>query len=253
MTEKEARLSDRVALITGASRGIGRAIALGFAHEGADLILASRKRQDLEKVVQDAEHLGRRALAVAANLSSEADVNELYQRIEQEFGRLDILVNNAGTNPYLGPLGEATPDVFDKTLAVNLVGPFLLIRRCLPLLRRSPEACIINIGSTAGLRPAPMLGIYSISKAGLHMLTRVLARELAPDKIRVNTLAPGLTRTRFSSALWANGREDQAKAMVPLGRIGEPDDFVEAAIYLASSGSSWVTGQVLVVDGGTTA
>jgi len=251
--EKEGRLRERVALITGASRGIGRAMAMGFAHEGADLILASRKRQDLEKVVSDAEHLGRRALAVAANLSSEADVNELFQRVEQEFGRLDILVNNAATNPHLGPLCEASPEVFEKTLAVNLVGPFLLIRRCLPLLRNSPAPCIINIGSTAGLRPAPMLGIYSISKAGLHMLTRVLARELAPDRIRVNTLAPGLTRTRFSSALWANGREDQAKGMIPLGRIGEPDDFVEAAIYLASGNSSWVTGQVLVVDGGTTA
>ncbi|OGP57105.1 MAG: hypothetical protein A2V67_06855 [Deltaproteobacteria bacterium RBG_13_61_14] len=253
MTELGGRLRDRVALITGASRGIGRAIALGFAHEGADLILASRKRQDLETVVNDAEHLGRRALAVAANLSSEADVNELCQRVEEEFGRLDILVNNAATNPYMGPLCEATPEVFDKTLDLNLRGPFLLIRRCRDLLRRSPAASIINIGSTAGLRPSPMLGIYSISKAGLHMMTRVLARELAPEKIRVNTLAPGLTRTRFSSALWAEGREERAASLIPLGRIGEPDDMVEAALYLASGDSAFVTGQVIVLDGGATA
>jgi len=253
MGETEGRLRDRVALITGASRGIGRAVALGFAHEGADLILAGRKRQDLEAVVHDAEHLGRRALAVAANLSSEADVKELYQRVLQEFGRLDILVNNAATNPHLGPFCEAPPEVFDKIIAVNLRGPFLLISRCLELLRRSPAPSIINVGSTAGLRPSPMIGIYSVSKAGLHMLTRVLARELAPEKIRVNTLAPGLTRTRFSSALWTEGREERAASLIPLGRIGEPEDAVEAAIYLASSRSAWVTGQVIVVDGGATA
>ena len=253
MTEPTGRLADRVALITGASRGIGRSIALAFAREGADLILASRKRQDLEAAVSDAERLGRRALAVAANLSSEADVNELYERTAREFGRLDILVNNAGTNPHLGPLCEATPEVFDKTVAVNLRGPFLLIRRCVELLRRSPAPSIINVGSTAGVRPSPNLGLYSVSKAGLHMLTRVLARELAPEKIRVNTLAPGLTRTKFSAALWADGKEDQVTHLIPLGRIGEPEDLAEAAIYLASSGSAWVTGQTLVVDGGSTA
>lgn len=212
MEQGQGRLEGRVALVTGASRGIGRAIALGFAREGADLILASRKRQDLEAVAEEATRLGRRAVAVAANLSSEADINELGRRVEEEFGRLDILVNNAATNPHLGPLCEATAEMFDKVVAVNLRGPFLLIRRCGDLLRRSEGASIINIGSTAGLRPSPRLGVYSISKAGLHMLTRVLARELAPHRIRVNTLAPGLTRTRFSAALLSEGGKSVPRA-----------------------------------------
>jgi NAD(P)-dependent dehydrogenase (short-subunit alcohol dehydrogenase family) len=244
-------LSGRVAIITGASRGIGRAIALAFAKAGGRVALASRKQEGLEEVAREIEASGGNALAVATHVGQEEAVEALVERTVEAFGGIDILVNNAGTNPHFGPVLTATTAQWDKILEVNLRSAFLLIQRALPHLEARGGGKIINMASVAGLHPSLGMGIYGISKAGLIMLTRVLARELGPQHIQVNAIAPGVIKTRLSSALWES--PDLAEALTrstPLGRLGEVDDVVGAALYLASSLSDYVTGEVLVVDGG---
>jgi NAD(P)-dependent dehydrogenase (short-subunit alcohol dehydrogenase family) len=244
-------LSGRVAIVTGASRGIGRAIALAFAKAGARVALASRKLEGLEEVAREIEEGGGNALAVATHVGQEDAVGALVDRTVEAFGGIDILVNNAGTNPHFGPVLTATTAQWDKILEVNLRSAFLLIQRALPHLEARGGGKIINMASVAGLHPSLGMGIYGISKAGLIMLTRVLARELGPQHIQVNAIAPGVIKTRLSSALWES--PDLAEALTrstPLGRLGDVDDVVGAALYLASSLSDYVTGEVLVVDGG---
>jgi NAD(P)-dependent dehydrogenase (short-subunit alcohol dehydrogenase family) len=244
-------LSGRVAIITGASRGIGRAIALAFAKAGARVALASRKAEGLEEVAREIEAGGGNALAVATHVGQEDAVEALIERTVEAFGGIDILVNNAGTNPHFGPVLTATTAQWDKILEVNLRSAFLLIQRALPHLEARGGGKIINMASVAGLHPSLGMGIYGISKAGLIMLTHVLARELGPQHIQVNAIAPGVIKTRLSSALWES--PDLAEALTrstPLGRLGDVDDVVGAALYLASSLSDYVTGEVLVVDGG---
>jgi NAD(P)-dependent dehydrogenase (short-subunit alcohol dehydrogenase family) len=244
-------LSGRVAIVTGASRGIGRAIALAFARAGARVALASRKLEGLEEVAREIVAGGGNALAVATHVGQEEAVGALVERTVEAFGGIDILVNNAGTNPHFGPVLTATTAQWDKILEVNLRSAFLLIQRALPHLDARGGGKIINMASVAGLHPSLGMGIYGISKAGLIMLTHVLARELGPQHIQVNAIAPGVIKTRLSSALWES--PDLAEALTrstPLGRLGDVDDVVGAALYLASSLSDYVTGEVLVVDGG---
>lgn len=244
-------LTDKVAIITGASKGIGKAIAMAYAQAGASVVVSSRKQEVLDGVAAEIEQAGGRALAVQAHMGEPDQVAALVRRAEETFGGLDIVVNNAATNPYFGPLLGADVGVWDKIMEVNLRGYFLLAQQAVPLLTRRGGGKIINLASVAGFKPMPGLGVYAISKAGVIMLTRVLAQELGRENIQVNAIAPGVIRTRFSQALWGTPAIAQwIEEATPAGRIGAPEDVVGAALYLASPASDYVTGTVLVVDGG---
>jgi len=245
-------LGGKVALVTGGSRGIGKAIAIGLAQAGADVALASRKLADLEQVAGEIKALDRKALAVAAHVGRLEDINNLVNRVKEEFGRIDILVNNAATNPTMDSALDIQERAWDAIMNLNLKGLFFLSQAVAKLMKEQGGGVIINISSVAGLTP-DILPVYSISKAGVIMATKVMAREWARYNIRVNAIAPGLVRTRFSEALWGNPDILQGALVgTPLGRIAEPADMVGAAIFLASDASSYVTGHVLVVDGGAT-
>lgn len=245
-------LKGRVALVTGGSRGIGKAIAVGLAQAGADVALASRKLPDLESVAQEIRQSGRKSLAVAAHVARMEEIKNLVDRVKEEFGRIDILVNNAATNPTMDQAIDIEERAWDAIMNLNLKGLFFLSQAVARVMREQGGGRIINIASTAGITP-DILPVYSISKAGVIMATKVMAREWAQYNIRVNCIAPGLTKTRFSEALWGNPDILQgAIALTPMKRIAEPDEIVGAAIYFASDASSYVTGQVLAIDGGAT-
>jgi NAD(P)-dependent dehydrogenase (short-subunit alcohol dehydrogenase family) len=246
------QLSERVAIVTGASRGLGAAIAEGLAEHGARVVLSSRKQEDLDRA---AERLNRRfpgcALAIAAHAGREADLKLLVERTMGELGRIDILVNNAGTNPYFGPLIDADLGVWDKTFEVNLRGYFVLTQLVYRAWMAEHGGVVLNVASTGGLRPSPGLGIYDVTKAGVIMLTRQLARELG-GRIRVNCIAPGLFRTRFAQALWGDEKIlNRVLEANPFGRIGEPAEVAGAAVFLASDAAAYINGEVLVIDGGS--
>jgi NAD(P)-dependent dehydrogenase (short-subunit alcohol dehydrogenase family) len=243
-------LDGKVALITGGSRGIGRAIALAFADAGADVAISSRKLPELEEVAGEIRAQGRKGLAVASHIAKAEEIQSLVEKVKAEFGRIDILVNNAGTNPYMGTLMDAEEWAWDVTMNVNLKGPFLLSQLVARVMKEQGGGNIINMASTGGIRPSG-LHIYSVTKAGLIMLTRCMAVEWGRYNIRVNAIAPGLVKTRFSEALWkgADGSE-RGGQNVALGRIGVPEDIAGAALYLASDASSYVTGEVIVIAGG---
>ncbi len=244
-------LVDKVAIITGGSRGIGRALALAFAEAGATVVVASRKQEGLDAVVAKIEAQGGKALAVPAHVGREETLTALVERAVEAFGGVDILVNNAATNPHFGPLITATAGQWDKIMEVNLRSSFLLTQKLVPVMQERGGGKVINMSSIAGVKPSPAMGVYSVSKAGLIMLTQVWAQELGAFNIQVNAIAPGVIKTRFSSALWQTPSIAQAvQDSTSLGRLGEVDDVVGAALYLASPLSNCVTGTVLLVDGG---
>jgi NAD(P)-dependent dehydrogenase (short-subunit alcohol dehydrogenase family) len=244
-------LSGRIALVTGASRGIGSAIAEILAEHGAQVVLSSRKQSDLD---QEAERINgiypERATAIAAHAGRPEDLERLVQQVMERFSRIDILVNNAATNPYFGPILGAELPAWDKTFEVNLRGVFVLTRLVYQASMEAHGGAIVNIASIGGLRPGFGLGVYNITKAGVIMLTRQLPRELG-GKVRVNAVAPGLIKTRFAEGLWGNQEIlDRVLAQNPMGRIGVPDEVAGAVLFLASDAASYVNGEVLVVDGG---
>jgi NAD(P)-dependent dehydrogenase (short-subunit alcohol dehydrogenase family) len=247
-------LSDKIALITGASRGIGEAIATTLAEYGARCILVSRKIDGLQAVREKIEQKGGQADAIAGHTGNLDQIKELFEQVDNKYGRLDILINNAATNPYFGEMMGASEAVWDKTNEVNLKGPFFITQHAVRLMEKSGGGSIVNVSSINGIRPAPMQGIYSITKAALISMTKAYARELAPKNIRVNALLPGLTETHFSQALIDN-EEIYAYALqhIPLHRHAQPDEMAGAVLYLVSDAASFTTGACIVCDGGVLA
>ena len=244
-------LRGKVAIITGASRGIGEAIARTYAAAGAAVVLASRRQESLDAVAASIRARGGSVLAVAAHTGDEEAVQALVGRAAETFGGVDILVNNAATNPHFGPLLTAEESHWDKILDVNLKGYFRTIKACVPAMRARGGGKIVNMASIAGLRAQPGMGIYCVSKAGVLMLTQVLAEELAPDNIQVNAIAPGFVKTRFSRAIWDDVRRNEAVLRtVPQRRMAEPAELTGIALYLASPASSFTTGATFTIDGG---
>ncbi len=244
-------LKNKVALITGASRGIGEAISKTLAEYGAHCILVSRKMDDLRKVSDEIVQKGGKADALACHIGYPESIAKLIQEVGDRFGRLDILVNNAATNPFFGQMIDAEETSWDKTHEVNLKGPFFMIRYAAPLMKQSGGGAVVNVSSVNGVRPAPFQGIYSITKAGLIAMTKAYARELAPFNIRVNALLPGITKTKFSKALMDNEAVyTSAIRQVPMGRHAEPEEMAGAVLYLVSDAASYTTGSCIVCDGG---
>ncbi len=246
-------LTGKAAVVTGASRGIGRAVAETLAGAGAKVALASRKQEALEEVAGSINETGGAAVAIAAHNGDKAALQALVSETIERFGRLDILVNNAATNPHFGAILEADDSYWRKTIDVNLMGNVWLSQAAVRHMRAGGGGKIINIASVVGLNPGRYQGIYSITKAGLISLTKTLALELGPDNIQVNAVAPGLIQTQFARALWAN--DDLMRAVIagtPAGRIGQAADVAGLALYLASPASDFTTGGVFVVDGGMT-
>jgi NAD(P)-dependent dehydrogenase (short-subunit alcohol dehydrogenase family) len=238
------RLDGKVALVTGASKGIGAAVARAFAENGASVMLSSRKQEALEKTAASIDGV----TAVFAAHAGDADqARACVAATIERFGGLDILVNNAATNPYLGRAIDIDLPRYDKTMEVNLRGPLIWIQEAWQQALRDTGGTIINMASVGGMTHGGPIGIYDVTKAGLIHLTRHLATELGPQ-VRVNAIAPGLVKTDFARALWQSGREDSWPW--PLKRLGQPEDVADAAVFLASELSSWITGHVLVVDGG---
>jgi NAD(P)-dependent dehydrogenase (short-subunit alcohol dehydrogenase family) len=245
------RLTGRRALVTGASRGIGRAIALALADAGARVAVASRRQEGVDAVAREIEGAGGTALAVACHVGRRDDVERAVETVATTWGGVDVLVNNAGTNPAMAPLAELDESVWDKILDVNLKGPFLLCQRVVPLMARDRRGSIINVSSVGGIDPFPLLGAYGVSKAGLIAFTKALAREVGSSGIRVNAIAPGLIDTQFSAALMQSRAIYEASVgRSALARHGVPDDLTGVALFLASDASTFVTGQTIVVDGG---
>lgn len=246
-------LSGKVAIITGASRGIGESIARTLAGAGARVVLASRKQESLDEVAAQIRGAGGEALAIAAHTGKKETLLALAQQTVNTYGRIDILVNNAATNPHFGPTLEADDGLWMKTLEVNLMGNVWLTQAVVPQMRQQGGGKIINIASIVGLNPGRFQGIYSATKAALISLTRSLAMELGPDNIQVNAIAPGLVKTKFAQVLWENESMMQmVESRTPLGRIGQPDEIAGMALWLASPFSDFTTGAVMVIDGGVT-
>jgi NAD(P)-dependent dehydrogenase (short-subunit alcohol dehydrogenase family) len=248
----ELSLKNKVVLLTGASRGIGKAAAIGLAKAGADLAIASRKLPDLEKVAAEIKKLGRKCVPIAAHIGRIEEINSLVKKVLDEFGKIDILVNNAATNPTMASAMDIDDRAWDSIMNLNLKGLFFLSQAVARTMKERGGGKIINIASIAGISP-DILAVYSISKAGVIMATKVMAQQWGQYNIRVNTIAPGLTKTKFSEALWGNPDIlNIAMSKTPLARPAEPEEMVGAIIYLASDASSYVTGQVIAIDGGTT-
>lgn len=247
-------LERKVAIVTGASRGIGRSIALGFAEAGADVAVAARSESDLETLVKEIDGMGRRAIAVPTDVTDRDQIQNLIDRTVAELGGLHILVNNAGGTRFMSPIVSLRPDGWDKVIALNLDSVFHATQIGAQAMLASGGGSIIQIASVAGIKGAQGLSYYSAAKAGVKLMSQAVAIELAPAGIRVNCIAPGWVATDLNAPL----REDEAarkfaESMIPMGRMAEPEEMVGAAIFLASDASSYVTGETIVIDGGQTA
>lgn len=248
-------LTGKTAIITGSSRGIGRAIAEAMADQGAKVVISSRKADACAEAADaiNHKHGDNTALPIAANISSKDDLQHLVDETRRHFGRIDILVCNAASNPYYGPMAGISDDQFRKILDNNIIANHWLISMVAPQMLERKEGSIIIISSIGGLTSSTTIGAYNISKAADFQLARNLAAEFGPAGVRVNCIAPGLIRTDFARALWEN--PDTLKAvtrMTPMQRIGEPHEIAGAAVFLASAASTFMTGQTVVVDGGST-
>jgi NAD(P)-dependent dehydrogenase (short-subunit alcohol dehydrogenase family) len=242
-------LTGKVAIVTGASRGIGEAIARCFVENGAKVVIASRKEDGVQAV---ATKLGEAAIPIAAHTGKEEDCKALVAKAVAKLGKVDILVNNAGTNPYFGPMLDTEMPAWDKTFEVNLKGYFWMAREIARHLRgREAPGAIVNVASIVGMQAAPLQGVYGMTKAAVISMTKTLAYELGPSNIRVNAISPGMVDTRLASAIVSNDvLVGEINKRTALNRVAQPDEIAGAALYLASDASSFTTGEVLVVDGG---
>ncbi len=249
---KQFSLDGKVAIVTGASRGIGSATALAFARAGADVVLTSRKVNDLEKVAEQVRKEGRRALVFSAHLGNMEDIRKVADTTRAAFSRIDILVNNAATSPVFASFLESDERLWDTVMNLNLKGLYFLSQAVARIMKEQGGGNIINVSSVDAFIPEQDNGIYAISKAGVIMVTKVIARELAPFKIRVNTMAPGYVHTKLldDSFEVRPGRAEECRKLVPAGRIAEPEDMVGTMIFLASDASAYMTGHTVSVDGG---
>jgi NAD(P)-dependent dehydrogenase (short-subunit alcohol dehydrogenase family) len=246
-------LSGRVAVVTGGRRGIGKAIALALAQAGADVALGDRTVDDgqLEAAAAEVKKLGRRALALQVDITKKTEVDNFVQAVVAEFGAIDILVNNAAMN-IRAPLLELGEDGWDKVIDTDLKGCFLCAQAVGRVMVEQRRGNIVNIASTAAKHPTPEMGAYCIAKAGVVMLTGVLAVELAQYNIRVNAVAPSMVKTKFSQPLWSDPETlKEIEAGIPLGRMAEPGDIVGSVLFLASDAAGYITGHTIVVDGGS--
>ena len=246
-------LHGQVAVVTGASKGIGRAIAEAMAGAGAKVVISSRKGEACEEVAGAINEGGGEAIALACNISHKSDLQGLVDRTLEHWGRIDTLVCNAAINPYFGPLAEIPDEAYDQTMNANLRSNLWLCNMAIPGMAARGGGSVILVSSIAGLKGQGKLGVYALSKAATMQLARSLAVEWGRSNIRVNTIAPGLVHTDMARALWDDpDRLASALESYPLGRIGEPQDIAGAAVFLASRAGNFMTGQTLVIDGGTT-
>ena len=248
-------LKGKVAIITGSSRGIGRAIAERMAEHGAKVVISSRKKEPCEEVAKaiNAARGAGTAIVIPANISSKDDMKRLVDETNKAFGKGDLLVCNAASNPYFVPMAGIQDDQFRKILDNNIISSHWLIQLVVPQMIARKDGAIIIVSSIGGIRGTPVLGAYGISKAADFALARNLAIEYGPHNVRVNCIAPGLIKTDFARALWENPQTlKYVTDMTPLRRIGEPDEIAGAAVFLASAAGSYTTGQAIVIDGGTT-
>ena len=247
-------LSGKTAIVTGSSRGIGKSIAEALAQRGANVAISSRTQEKCDEVAEAINGAGGdKAIAVAANISDKAALQKLVDTTNAEFGQVDILVCNAASNPYFGPMGGITDEQFEKILQNNVISNHWLIQMVAPGMLEREDGSIVIVSSIGGMTASTTIGAYNVSKAADFQLARNLAAEFGPKKVRVNCIAPGLIRTDFAKALWED--PDLLKKItrhMPLQRIGEPEEIAGAAVFLASPASSYMTGQSIVVDGGST-
>lgn len=245
-------LDDKVAIVSGASRGIGEAIALAYAEAGAKVVVSSRKQEGVDQVAEKIRAAGGDALPLTCHVGRQDQRDALIQQAVAHYGRVDVLVNCAGTNPYFGPMIQIDEGAYLKTFEVNLQGAFDLTKTVAQhLVDRKAPGSVVNIASVAGLRASPLQGVYGMTKAAMIAMTRNFALELGPSGIRINAIAPGLIETRLAAAiLQADSVVENIKQRAALGRIGQPEEIAGAALFLASDSASYVTGQTLVVDGG---
>ena len=246
-------LTDKVAVVTGSSRGIGRSIAETMARMGAKVVISSRKAEACEPIAGDIRKKGGEAVVIPCNISRRDEVEALIRGAEETLGAIDILVCNAAVNPYYGPLGEISDEAFDKIMGANVKSNLWLCSLAIPGMAARGGGAVVIVSSIAGIRGTEMIGAYGISKAADFALARNLAVEWGPKNVRVNCIAPGLVKTDFARALWEDEKAlERRNRATPLRRIGAPDEIGGVAAFLASPAASFITGQVIVADGGVT-
>lgn len=251
-------LKGKVAIVTGGGRGIGKGIAQGLAKAGAKVALTSRKIEDLNATAAEIKEFGGEAFPLQSHLGKTEEINRMVDTVMDKFGKIDILVNNAGASPAMGGVLESDERLWDTIMNLNLRGLYFTSQAVAKVMKKQGRGKIINIASVDGFKPEPMVSVYSISKAGVRMITKAFAMELAPYNIQVNAIAPGPISTKMLNSHWFHLPPEEAKRQkeamaksTPMGRIGEPDEIAGAAVYLASDASSYTTGAEIIIDGGT--
>ncbi len=243
-------MSGKVAVVNGASRGIGEAIARGLAECGAMVVLTSRRQESVQRVAYEIIEAGGKAAAKSCHAGHLDEIEALFEYVNAEHGRLDILINNAATNPWYGPAADLSPEAFDKTVEVNLKGPYFMLARAVPLMAKGGGGSIVNVASIAALTPPPGQAVYSMTKAGLISITRSFAKEYGKQGIRVNAILPGVVETKLAAAMIEDPAVQKWLSRLPAGRAGQPDEMVAGVLYLVSDQAAYTTGTTLVMDGG---